>query len=237
MLMPQTIRRYCDAEMFDLIARGERSFDLRVDDHDVQVGDYYLFVERLPDGQHGRQIQRLVSYVVRTKDLQDDPHNLTAVSFVSTDFMTLEALLADGIVVVAYAVEKFGSEIKIVEDPACVPLLSTEGVNPYQLNDFLKAESWPDGQYSITLRCRVSEVAADGTQELNIIEKLIMVRTRVDEVEKIVCVDHRFLIDGRLRDFYGNVVEAEFGDLTNDRPTDGVDPATLDRIMAAAETE
>jgi hypothetical protein len=238
-MLPQTIRRYCTTAVFEAIASGERTFDLRADGHDIQVGDFYLFVERNEEGALGRQIYRRVSYIVRLNELddktKDNPNGLTAVSFISAEHMTLEGLFADNVSVVAYAFEKFGGEVKIAHDPTCIPLLTVDGVNPYQINDFLHVENWPDGQYSITLRCHIAEVENDGTQDLTIVERLVMVRTKDEGVDKLVCVDHRFLTDGHLRDLNGKPIEAEFGELTYERHDNELDSTTLDRIMEIAD--
>lgn len=237
--LPQTIRRRCSTELIEAIIQGDRTFDLRADNEDIQVGDYYLFVEQRDDDQPPRQVHRRVSYVVRLNSVLDEAQRgdpgLVAVSFVAVDHNRLESILVNNVVIVAIAFEKFAGKVTIIEGPACLPFLATDGLNAYQITDHLGVPTWPDGQYSIVFTAKVtpSEFREAQTIEIDYSGIIIMCHVTEDGEDKLVCVDHRFLLDGALRDLFGREVSAQYMEL-HDGQSDGSDQALLDRATEIA---
>lgn len=240
--LPQTIRRRCSTELIEAIALGDRTFDLRADNEDIQVGDNYLFVEQRDDDQPIRQVYRRVSYVVRLNDILDEDQRkapgLVAVSFVAVDHNRLESILVNNTVVVALAIEKFAGQVSVLEGPACIPFLSTDGLDPLQITDHLGVPKWPDGQYSITFTARIVPPAIpDGSQtiEIDYTGLIIMCHVSDENEDKLVCVDHRFLMDGAVRDLLGRNLEPHFTEQEQDGQLSPTHQAALDRITETPE--
>ena len=59
-------------ELFQKILDGDKTFDLRLADFECNPGDVLLLCEWDPSTQKytGRQIEKVVTYVLRTKDLK-----------------------------------------------------------------------------------------------------------------------------------------------------------------------
>jgi hypothetical protein len=239
--LPKTIRRRCSSDLFDAIVQGDRTFDLRADNEDIQVGDYYLFVEERDDDQPVRQIHRLVSYVVRLNDVLDEDQRkdpgLVAVSFVAVEHNRLESVLVNNAVIIALALGKYAGNVSVLDGPACIPYLSTDGLDAQQIADHLNVPKWPDGQYSIVFTARIlSPTIQDGSQTLEINYSGLIIMCHVADAigSKLVCVDYRFLIDGVLRDLKGQTLEPIFTEQDDGQPN-GTDQTILDRITAATE--
>jgi len=57
-------------EMFDRIAKGEKTFDVRLADFDCKAGDVLVFREWNPDSKRytGRSTEKRIKYVMKTKE-------------------------------------------------------------------------------------------------------------------------------------------------------------------------
>ena len=205
----QTIRRKVDPETYQDYASGDRSFVVCAPQDDVQPDDYFVFVEE-QHGQTNREIYRKVTLVVAVEDT-----DVVIAGLVPVEYQALESIFAQNNTVVAYGMERRGDETRLLQEPAFLPILAAPPVNPHQANDFLGVDTWPDGQYSIQLKCHMTPVE-HGQQDVTITESLIMCRTQrqLDDelLDLFLAVDHRFLLAGKLKDSFGNPVQAYFGD-------------------------
>jgi hypothetical protein len=241
--MQQHIRRKCDPELFEAIASNRRMFDVRVDNEDVQIDDFYTFVETVED-ESQREVYRRVSYIVRTNDLPEnvradvDRHGLAIVGFVPADYGSIAAMLAEGSIAIAFAVEiKEKGQYEIVEGPAVLPILASPQLNIHQVMDTIGVAVWPEGLYSVMLGCHLGPVKNDVTQDVTLHEIIVLVRTLEDDEDRFVQVDHRFLIAGSIHDLSNNVVVPHFGglELESEFRDAELDPSALDCIIEAEE--
>jgi hypothetical protein len=69
--MYKTTEKKILPEYFELILRGEKTFELRLADWDCQPGDVLVLNEINPESMlpTGRSLRRKVGYIVRTKDI------------------------------------------------------------------------------------------------------------------------------------------------------------------------
>lgn len=241
--MQQHIRRKCDPELFEAIASNRRVFDVRLDNEDVEVDDFYTFVEMVDD-EPQREVYRRVSYIVRTKELPDavktdiDRHGLAIVGFVPVDYGSIEAMLAEGSIVIAFVLDiKEKGSYDITEGPAVLPLLAAPQLNIHQVVDAIGAPVWPEGMYSIMLGCHLGPIKNDVSQDVTLHEIVVLARTLENGEDRFIQVDHRFLVAGSVHDLNNNVVVPHFGGLElEDEFRDAeLDPATLDRIIKVEE--
>jgi ribosomal protein S17 len=65
------IEKKCWPEFFGKILNGEKTFELRLADFECQTGDILVLRERDPRTKNytGRQVEKTVSFVLKTKDL------------------------------------------------------------------------------------------------------------------------------------------------------------------------
>jgi len=206
---------------------------------DVQTDDFYVFVEQVGEGQN-REIYRKVSIVVEIED-----EDIVIAGLVPVEYQALESIFAHNNVLVAYAIDKRADDIELMGEPAFLPMLGAPPLDPQQTNDYLGVVTWPDGQYSIMLKCYMTPVAA-GQQDVTITESLIMCRTarelEGELVDMFLSVDHRFLLAGKLKDAFGNELIATFGApdgqdeeddvFLEEEESDEVDETDLDGTMA-----
>lgn len=238
-MQQQHIRRKCNTELYEAIASNRRTFDIRVDHEDVQVDDFYTFVETVDD-EPQREVYRRVSYVVRTKELpetvQEDAarHGLAIVGFVPAEYGSIEALLADGGIVVAFALEiQDVGQYTVLEGPAILPILASPRLNVHQIGETIGVSVWPTGQYSVMIGCHLGPIE-NASQDIIIQEIIVLVRTLENGDDKFVQVDHRFLLAGSLRNLQNIPVKPYFGE-DDGSTNEELDQATLDRVMEAAE--
>ena len=68
--MAKVIKKGTDADYFEAVASGQKSFEVRLADWQCQPGDSLLLVEKTQPANKptGRSLQRRVSYVIKTKD-------------------------------------------------------------------------------------------------------------------------------------------------------------------------
>jgi hypothetical protein len=61
------------SEYFDFVANGDKNFELRLADWDIDVGDELILKEWDPKTQSytGREIRRIITYIAKTKDAAD----------------------------------------------------------------------------------------------------------------------------------------------------------------------
>lgn len=224
----QTIRRKIDTETYEDLASGDRSFVICVPSEDVQPDDYFVFVEMVSD-KANREVYRKVSIVVAVEDT-----DVIIAGLVPVEYQALSSIFAHNNVLVAYGLQKRDGEETLLEQPAFLPMLTAPPLNPHQTNNYLGVDTWPDGQYSIMLKCYMTPVE-DGRQDVTITEYMIMCRTRIEgdeneePVELFVQVDHRYLIAGKIKDNFGNEIVAYFG--TEGEQDDNLIP--LDEINEA----
>lgn len=233
---PQTLRRKVDSETYQDIASGTRSFTICLPDEDVQEGDFFVYVE-MQEGKQGREIYRKVSCVV-------EHEGLVVAGLVPVEQGALEGLFAGGAIIVSYAVQKLEGNAAVVGRPAFLPPLAAPYVNPHQANDFLGVAVWPDGQYSIMLRCTFKDTDEGVRQGVNIDEVIVMVRVQrtigEETMDQLIAVNHHFLMTGKLKDEFGNVVEPYFEEIVDyDGTTEltGDQQAEVDRIVEIADQE
>ena len=67
--MPKTIEKKCWPEYFELVARGEKNFDLRLADFEAKKGDMLLLREYDPKKKQytGREKKKEITYVTNSK--------------------------------------------------------------------------------------------------------------------------------------------------------------------------
>jgi len=223
-MQPQTLRCKIDTQTYEDIASNKRSFDIRLDNEDIQPDDYYCFIE-VVNGEPNREVWRKVAVVERTNDLEESvredalKRGFAVVGLVPAEYQALEGVFAENGIVVGYAIEKNGENIRVIDGPTYLPPLMTDGVHPQQMNDFMGVGVWPNGQFSIMARCTAGNIEA-GQQSVTVIETLISCRTmRIvddEELDQFVTVDYRFLLVGSLKDLFGNPVTPYLGPLDLD---------------------
>lgn len=203
----QTIRRKVDTEQYSDLASGDQSFVICQPTEDVQALDYFVFVEEV-QGRDNRKIYRKVSIVIEIEG-----QGIVVAGLVPVEYQALESIFSRNNTLVAYGLEKHGSKIELLQGPAFIPMLAAAAVDQNQLNDILGVPGWPDGQYSIMLKCSAAAVE-DGRQDVTVTETLIMCRTtkqHEDEtIDMFLSVNPRFLTAGKLKDEFGNEVVATF---------------------------
>ena len=206
----QTIRRKIDTETYEDLASGDRSFVVVTAQEDAQPDDYFVFVEQ-KDGKDGREVYRKVTLVVEVEDT-----DVLIAGLVPVEYQALEGIFKNNNTLVAYGVEKRDGNITVIDQPAFLPVLAAPEVDPHQTNDFLGVATWPDGQYSIMLKCTMTPVD-NGQQDVTVTEHLVMCRTlreyEDEELDIFIQLDHRFLMAGALKDAFGNEVVAHLGEL------------------------
>jgi len=235
-MQPQTLRRKINTQRYEEIASNKRSFDVRLDNEDIQPDDYYCFIEMVEDTPN-REVWRRVAVVERVAADTAAP-GFAVVGLVPAEYQALEGVFADGGIIVGYAIEKNETDIQLIDGPMYLPPLMTSGVSPHQMNDFLGVRLWPSGQYSIMARCKPGEVDA-GQQSVMIEEKLIACRTlqvvKEEELDLFITVDYRFLLVGALKDLFGNPVSAHIGLVDSDDEDD--EPLTAEDTGEEKELE
>ena len=67
----KTIKKKVWPEYFEKILSGEKTFEVRLGDFDIQEGDTLMLEEWNPKTKEytGRSIQKTVTYIAKTKDL------------------------------------------------------------------------------------------------------------------------------------------------------------------------
>jgi hypothetical protein len=220
----QTIRRKVDTETYEAIASGFRSFVSVAEQEDVAEDDWFVFVEMI-DGSKNREVYRQVAEVIHYEDA-----DLYIAGFKPPEFETLEGIFNQGSFIVGHSFTKENGEVKNIYGPVCLPIQASPYVDPKQINDFLGAAVWPDGQYSIIVLAKASPVET-GQQDVEVIETNVLVRTLKqvgdDQFDMFVATEIRFLAAGLLRDRMGQPIEPFIGD--NHGP-DEMDQTSLDRI-------
>jgi len=86
---------------------------------------------------------------------------------------------------------------------------------------------------SLPAKILVAETREAQTVEIDYSGIIIMCHIADD---KLVCVDHRFLLDGELRELSGRVVEAQFMEM-HDGQSNESDQAILDRVAAVTDPQ
>lgn len=212
----QTIRRKINTETYEDLASGDRSFVVCTAAEDVQPDDYFVFVETIGNQQSNREVYRKVSIVVEVEDT-----DVIIAGLVPAEYQALESIFKNNNTMMAYGIQRRDGNVTLLDQPAFLPVLAAPTMNPQQTNDFLGVDVWPDGQYSIMLRCSMTPVK-DGQQDVLITEYMVMCRTRLeqedeDPLDLFVQVDHRFLMVGKLKDSFGNEVAAYLGPLEEEQ--------------------
>lgn len=230
-MQPQTIRRKVDRETYEDLASGLRPFAVCLPDEDVQAGDWFVFVEMVGD-QPNREIYRKVSLVAEADDL-------VIAGLVPAEYQSLEGIFAHNGAIIAYAIDKRGDEIRVIDGPAFIPLLMTPYVDPYQINSLLNVQLWPSAQYSILVKCRYSDQV--GRQDIETEDVVVLCCTvrRTDDEELTIFqeVDQRFLLVGSLKDKFGNALEPYFIEPEDKDELSGDQEAAVDRIVALTEQD
>lgn len=69
----KTIEKKIWSEYFNAVANGDKNFELRLADWDIEVGDTLILKDWNPEKKEytGRQIVRKVTYLVKTKGAED----------------------------------------------------------------------------------------------------------------------------------------------------------------------
>ncbi len=203
----QTIRRKVDPDQYADMASGDRSFVICQPAEDVQTDDYFVFVEEV-EGQDNREIYRKVSIVVEIEG-----HDIVIAGLVPVEYQSLESIFSRNNTLMAYGLEKRGAVVTLLQEPCFIPVLAAPSVDANQINDAVGVQAWPDGQYSIMLKCDATPVE-DGRQDVTITETLIMCRTTrqvgEDTVDVFLSADPRFLQAGKLKDEFGNEIQPSF---------------------------
>jgi ASC-1-like (ASCH) protein len=60
-------------EYFESVRNGDKSFDMRLNDWEINVGDILILKEWDPDTKQytGRQLEKEVTYILKTKDAEN----------------------------------------------------------------------------------------------------------------------------------------------------------------------
>jgi hypothetical protein len=66
--MTEIIKK-CEKKMFDKILSGEKRFEVRLGDMNVNSGDVLLLKETINDSETGRVIKKKVGFSLKTKEL------------------------------------------------------------------------------------------------------------------------------------------------------------------------
>jgi len=220
----QIIRRRVDEETFEDVASGIRAFEVCLPGEDIREQDHFVFTNG------DREVYRKVSTVVEANDL-------VIAGLVSVDFAALETVLAHRGCIVAYVVEKRDGKTEVTVPPVSMPFLVAPSVNVGQVNDFLRVERWPDGQFSILLNCQLDS-AEDGRHDVAVRETIVMCSTTRDGVEMAVEADLHLLYAGVARDHAGTPIEPHYVSLEEDNgpALSPQDQAAVDRIVATDDS-
>jgi len=63
------IIKKCNKKYFELVQSGEKKFDVRLADFEVKKGDTMILKESINGKETGRDIEKKISFVLKTKDL------------------------------------------------------------------------------------------------------------------------------------------------------------------------
>jgi len=204
----QNIRRKCSPDLFEAVSSGNRSFDVRIDSEDIQVDDWYTFVDQ---DNEKNVVPRKVSYVVRTGEWDDETkaeaekHGVVIVGLLPVEHGTLESFFVDNHVVISMAVDKRDGHTEI-EEAVSLPAYVAPPVDSHSLADALNVPLWPPGVYTIMVRAEVGEGDNIDLPPMTVKEHIVMVMEK--EGEQFARVDENYLRVGMLKNLAGEAVEA-----------------------------
>jgi hypothetical protein len=233
--MQQHIKRKCSIAVFESVSNGDRCFDIRPgcnDTEDLAVDDFVTFVEVDNDrNPTGREIYRRISYVTRSKDFHSHKDGFTILGLVTPTFKRLQSALLDSCFILAFSLTHKGEDNEIANMATVPPLTVPDWLNLEQILEAINVPVWPDGIYSITLLMKPN--TKDPTRQ-SIVDHLIMVKELDEDLQVLTELDVRHLFSGRLIDMEGRKITPTFED-TNGPENEELDPAEVDRIVAAGE--
>jgi hypothetical protein len=223
---PQVIRRRCSAELFDAVEAGTRTFDVRADTEGLEPGDYYCFVD---DSDPPREMYRRVAYISRTNAWQDEARaqaehsGFAVIGFYSAEYAPLASLFQHDSFLAAFVIEKHLGELNFLDGPVYLPLFGSINADPLQLCEHLKITQWPEGQYSVMVRCRYVEPEDGSIGVLFYVEeRIVLVRSHTAAGDTLIPANYLMLLAGSLQDLLGNELTPIFGPADNDVDEDEV---------------
>ncbi len=156
---PQHIKKRCGKNTLEAIERGDRTFEIFVDDSvNLEPGDLITSEEWSHEDEKytGRRITRKVAYALNTKDLHipgDEVirYGVTVYGTVPPEAGTLRSLIGFSYLVSAIVKVEEDEEPEIVNGPFYVPPLSSPPFLDMGILEPMAIEKWPGGLYDFTV--------------------------------------------------------------------------------------
>lgn len=209
---PQHIKKQCTILQFQDLESGKKNFEIKVNELQVEEGDYLTFTEVDEAGEPtGRSLTRRIASITKL-----DLPALTAsksppeiVSLETPELGTLKTLF-DNHFVVAFVIDKRESEWQIAEGPVHLPILVCPDLTQSGLLEELKIDSWPVGVYCVHLKLEPHIEGKDKPIVLDRKDTFILVMVKYDDYGTMVGseVDWVGLVYGKCISPYGQTIDA-----------------------------
>lgn len=212
---PQHLKKKCSVEEFNALEAGDKGFEIRLANFEVNNGDLITYVEVDQNGKTtGRQTVRKVTYVEQTKDLEDslihgeeDHYGWLVLSLNEPDIKTLRELFASNYAMAIIVEKKDGTDWELIGGPQFWPMLICPDLSDSGIINELRIDKWPRGLYSVHLRMTPEIKGPDEPIGLTISDSFIIVMIEDKGEEMIgIEIDTTALIIGKTISITGETV-------------------------------
>jgi hypothetical protein len=213
---PQHIKKYVPTETYKLLENGEKTFELRPSNIDLNKGDLISFVEVAeegnPESETGRGVTQRVTQIEKADSAaygkeEVDLYGLTILSLNEPSFSTFASLF-DQYFAMGLAIGKTNEGWDPLGPPTYWPMLICPEIAESGILEELKIDNWPNGVYSIHLKVLPIMEEGDGPLKLDLVDGYVLVMTHGEgELHKEVLgkeVDISALILGRITSTFGD---------------------------------